>query len=82
MSRTWKYFLKSLGKISLMIVSFSIYYSFLSYIAVRMEWDEGSELAIYFISLFLVFGLIWMWEDAKRKVQIENQVMLRDIKGK
>jgi len=82
MSRTWKYFLKSLGKISLMIVSFSIYYSFLSYIAVRMEWDEGSAIAIYFISLFLVFGLSWMWEDAKRKVQIENQVMLRDIKGK
>ena len=82
MSRTWKYFLKDVGKISLMMLSFSIYYSVLTYIAVRMEWKEGSEVVIYFVSLILVFGLNWLWEDAKRKVQIENEQMMRDIKGK
>lgn len=81
MNRVWKYFLKSLAK---PLVAMA-YILFVMINGVWLEQYYTGAVALS-ISIFIVMPLMAsmlrdMWLDAKRKVDFENEQMLRKIKG-
>jgi hypothetical protein len=81
MNRHWKYFLKSLAK-PLAAMAYVLA------VIINGAWFEQyyTGAGALSISIFIVMPLMAsllrdMWLDAKRKVDFENEQMLRKIKG-
>ena len=82
MNRVWKEFLKNLA----WPVGIAVYVWSVIALAVYVEKNiyEGGAIivALLFIALPIIVYLIRdMWQDAKRKVEWENEQMMRSLKG-
>lgn len=81
--RVWRYFLtyivKGLAFILVVLISMLVFDVILDYFGVSKDLRTPLWFAVYFGSL----GLWFMWDEAKRKVELENIKILNTIeKGK
>ncbi len=81
--RVWRYFLTYIGKglafIFAVVISMLVFDAILSYFNVDKELRTPLWFAVYFGGLAVWF----MWDEAKRKVELENIKILNTIeKGK
>ena len=84
MSRVWKQFLKNLAWPAGTAIYVWSVIALAVYVEKNIYEDSGAALvALFFIALpILVYMIRDMWLDAKRKVEWENEEMMRTLKGK
>ena len=81
--RVWRYFLTYIGKglifLCGVVISMLVLDVILSHFAVDKDLRTPILLAVYFGSM----AIWWTWDEAKRKVELENIKLLNTIdKGK
>lgn len=78
--RVWRYFFTYIGKgilfLITILVSMLLLDTVLSYLNVDKELRTPIWFAVYFGSLAIWF----MWDEAKRKVELDNIKLLKSIK--
>ena len=82
MPRVWKHFLKNLAwPVGIAVYIFSVATGGVYF---ETQFEGGAMLTVLiFIALPMVVYLVHdMWQDAKRKVEWENDEMMRRIRGK
>ena len=81
--RVWRYFLTYIGKglvfLTAVLISMLVLDLVLGYFAV----DKDLRTPIWFVVYFGTIAIWWTWDEAKRKVELENIKILNTIdKGK
>lgn len=77
--RVWRYFLTYIGKgliaITAVVISMLVLDLILEYFAI----DKDLRTPIWFIVYFGTLAIWWTWDEAKRKVDLENINLLKTI---
>ena len=82
MPRVWKHFLKNLAwPVGIAAYIFSVATGGV-YLETRFEGGAMLTVLIFIVLPMVVYLVHDMWQDAKRKVEWENDEMMRRIRGK
>ena len=81
MSRTFKYFLQSLGKTIVAIVALVVYmYSGTYVLSNYAGLDQDMSYFLVCIVPMFGFGISLLWDSAKHKAKMENLDLIRKIR--
>ena len=78
--RVWRYFLVYIGRGILLLISVLISMLILDLFLSYLNVDKELRTPIWFAVFFGSLGLWFMWDEAKRKVELENIKLLHSIK--
>lgn len=81
--RVWRYFLTYIGKGLIFLCGVIISMLVLDLVLDYFTVDKELRTPIWFVVYFVGLGIWFMWDEAKRKVELENIKLLSTIdKGK
>ena len=81
--RVWRYFLTYIGKGLVFLCGVVISMLVLDIVLDHFAIAKDLRTPIWFLIFFSVSGIWFMWDEAKRKVELENIKLLNTIdKGK
>jgi hypothetical protein len=81
MSRTFKYFLQSLGKTIVAIAALAAYMYGGTYVLINYAGlDQDISYFLVFVVPMFGFGISLLWDSAKHKAKMENLELIRKIR--